>query len=94
MYSIYLGSPGVLGSVVIPAHAQHVLRAVVELREAVELTVAVVDGWLVDTTEGGLGLVGAVEERLENLSTLVKVSGASQVELLCRRTNLILEVCG
>ncbi len=94
MYSIYLGSPGILGSVIIPAHAQHVLRAVVELREAVELAVAVVNGWLVDTAEGGLGLVGAVEERLENLSTLVKVSCASQMELLCRWTDLILQVCG
>lgn len=91
---IHLGSPGILGGVVIPAHAQHILRAVVELREAVELTVVVVDGWLVDTVEGRLGLVGAVEERLENLSALVKVPRASQMELLRGRTNLILQVCG
>lgn len=92
--SIYLGSPGIFGSVIVPAHAQHILRAVVELRKAVKLTVAVVNGWLVDTTQGGLGLIGAVEERLENLSTLVKVSCASQMELLCGWTNLILQVGG
>lgn len=92
--SIYLGSLGIFGSVIISAHAQHVLCAVVELREAVELTVAVVDGWLVDATEGGQGLVSAIEERLENLSALVEVSCASQIELLCRRTDFILQVCG
>lgn len=94
LHCIYLGSPGILWSVIIPAHAQHILRAVVELREAVELTVAVVNGRLVDATEGGLGLVGAVEERLQNLPTQVKVPGASQVELLRRWTDLILQVCG
>lgn len=81
---VYLGSPGIFGSVIVPAHTQHVLCAVVELREAVELTVAVINVWLVDTIERGLGLIGTVEERLENLSTLVKVSCASQIELLCR----------
>lgn len=91
---IYLGSSGIFGSIIIPAYPEHILRAVVELGEAVELTIDVVNGGLVDTTEGGLGLIGAVEEGLENLPTLVKVSCASQVETLCRRTNLILQVCG
>ena len=91
--TIYLGSLGIFGSVIISAHAQHVLRAVIELGEAVELTVAVVDGRLVDATEGGQGLVSAVEERLENLSALVEVPRASQIELLCRRTDFILQVC-
>lgn len=91
---LYLSCLGIFRSVIIPAHAQHILRAVVELREAVELTVAVVNGRLVDTTEGGSGLIGAVEEWLENLATLVKVSCAPQIELLRRWTNLILQVCG
>jgi len=91
---IYLGSVGILGSVVVPSHAQHILRAVVELREAVELTVGVVDGGLVDAAEGAQGLVGAVEERLQNLSALVKVSRASQMQLLRRWTDFIPQVCG
>lgn len=92
--SIYLCSLGIFGGVVIPAHAEHVLRAVVELREAVELTVAVVNVGLVDTTERGLSLVGAVEERLENLPAQVKVSCASQMEPLRRWSDLILQVGG
>ncbi|TNN74295.1 hypothetical protein EYF80_015538 [Liparis tanakae] len=67
---------------------------VVELGEAVELTVGVVDGRLVDAAEGRQGLVGAVEERLQDLSTLVKVSGASHMQLLRRWTDFILQVCG
>ena len=90
----YLSRLCIFWSIIIPAHAQHILRAVVEFREAIELTVAVVNGRLVDTTEGGVGLICVVEERLENLATPVKVSCASQMELLCRWTNLILQVCG
>lgn len=92
--TVTLGSVGILGSVVVPSHAQHILRAVVELREAVELTVGVVDGGLVDAAEGAQGLVGAVEERLQNLSALVKVSRASQMQLLRRWTDFIPQVCG
>lgn len=92
--SIYLGSLGIFGSVIVPSHAEHILRAVVELREAVELTIVVVNGRLVDATEGGLGVIGAVEERLDNQPTLVKVSCTSQMEPLRRWTNLILQVCG
>lgn len=92
--SIYLCSLGIFGGVIIPAHAEHILRAVVELREAVELTVVVVNVGLVDTTERGLSLVGAVEERLENLPAQVKVSCASQMEPLCRWSDLILQVGG
>lgn len=90
--SIYLGSSGIFGSVIIPAHAEHILRAVVELREAIELAIVVVNGRLVDTTERGLGVIGAIEERLENLPTLVKVSCASQMEPLRRWADLILQV--
>lgn len=46
------------------------------------MTVNVVNVRLVDTIQGGLGLVSAVEERLQNEATLVKVSCASQMELL------------
>lgn len=92
--SIYLGCLGIFGSIIIPAHAQYILCAVVELREAIELTIVVVDGGLVHTTEGGVGLIGVVEEWLENLPTLLKVSCASQIEPLGRWTNLILQVCG
>lgn len=92
--SIYLGCLGVFGSIIIPAHAQYILRAVVELREAIELAVVVVDGGLVHTAEGGMGLIGVVEEWLKNLPTLFKVSCASQIEPLGRWTNLILQVCG
>lgn len=90
----YLGGLSIFGSVIIPTHAQHILRTVVEFRETVELTVVVVYLWLVDPTEGGLSLIGAVEKWLKNLSTKVKVPRSSQVELLCRWTNLILQVCG
>lgn len=90
----HLSSLGVFGGVVVPAHAEHVLRAVVELREAVELAVAVVDAGLVDAAEGGLRVVGAVEERLEDLSALVKVPRASQVESLRGRPDLVLQVSG
>lgn len=88
----YLRSLGVLSRIVIPANAQHILGAVVEFREAIELAPVVVDGRLVHTTEGGLGLVGAVEEGLENLSALIEVSRASQVKP--GRANFILKVCG
>lgn len=87
-----LCSPGVLGGVVGATNAQHVLGAVVELREAIELTPVVVDGRLVHPAEGGQGVIGAVEEGLEDQPTPVKVSGASQMEP--RRTDLILKVCG
>lgn len=83
---------GVFGGVVIAAHAQHVLRAVVELGEAVELAVAVVDAGLVDATQGRLSVVGAVEERLEDLSAQVKVPRAPQVEPLRWGSNLVLQV--
>lgn len=66
--SAHLCGLGVFGGVVIAAHAEHVLRAVVELGEAVELAVAVVDAGLVDAAQGGLSVVCAVEERLEDLS--------------------------
>lgn len=89
---MYRGSLGVFGSVIIPSNAQHVLRAVVELREAVELAVGVIDGRLVDSAEGSEGLVGAVEERLQDLSALGKGSGASQMQLLRRWTNFIQQV--
>lgn len=56
----HLGSLGVLRSIIISTHAQHILHAVVELREAIELTVAVVNCRLVDAIEGGLGVIGAV----------------------------------
>lgn len=90
----HLSGLGVFGGVVVPAHAEHVLRAVVELREAVELAVAVVDAGLVDAAEGSLRVVGAVEKRLEDLSALVKVPRASQVESLRGRPDLVLQVSG
>lgn len=92
--SVYLCSPDIFGSIIIPAHAEHILRTVVELREAIELTIAVVNGRLVDTIKGGLGVIGAVEKGLQNLPALVKVSCASQMEPLCGWTDLILQVCG
>lgn len=88
----YLRSLGILSRIVIPANAQHILGAVVEFREAIELTTVIIDCRLVHATEGGLGLIGAVEEWLENLSALVEVSRASQMKP--RRTNFILKVCG
>lgn len=63
---IHLGCLGVFGGTVVSTHAQHVLCTVVELREAIKLAVVVVDHWLIDATDGGLGVIGAVEERLEN----------------------------
>lgn len=92
--SAHLCCLGVFGGVIIPAHAEHVLRAVVELREAVELAVGVVNAGLVDATKRGLSDVGAVEERLEDLSALVKVPCSSQVKSLRGWSNLILQVSG
>lgn len=92
--SVYLCSADIFGSIIIPAHAEHILCAVVELREAIELTIAVVNGRLVDTIKGRLGHIGAVEKWLQNLPTLVKVSCASQMEPLRGWTDLILQVCG
>lgn len=63
---IYLCCLGVFGGIIIPTHAQHILCTVVELREAIKLAVVVAYHWLIDAAEGGLGVVGAVEERLEN----------------------------
>lgn len=91
---IYLGCLGVFGGIIIPTHAQHVFCTVIELREAIKLAVVVGYCWLIDTAEGGLGVVGAVEERLKNESALVKVSRSSQVEPLLGRSNLILQVRG
>lgn len=88
--SAYFCGLGVLGGVVIATHAEHVLRAVVELGEAVELAVAVVDAGLVDAAQRRLSVVGAVEEWLEDLSAQVKVPCASQVESLGWGSNLVL----
>lgn len=94
MVNIYLGSRGIFGSIVIPTHTQNVFCAVIELREAIELAVAVVYCRLVHAVEGAMSVVGAVQEGLENLSALVKVSRASQIQLLRRCPNLIFQVSG
>lgn len=90
--SVHLSSVGIFGGVVVSSHAQHIFSTVVELREAVELAVGEVDGWLVDSVQRGVGVVGAVEERLEQQTAAVEVSSASQVNSLVLRTHLVLEV--
>lgn len=92
--SAHLGGLGVFGGIVITAHAEHVLRAVVELGEAVELAVAVVDAGLVDAAQRRASVVGAVKERLEDLSAQVKVPCASQVESLRWGSDLVLQISG
>lgn len=93
-YSVYLGGSGIFRSIIIPAHTQHVLHAVVELWKAIKLAVAVVNRWLVDAAQGRLGVIGSVEERLENPSALVEVSRPPKVEPLRRRSDLIQQVGG
>lgn len=90
--SVHLSSVGIFGGVVVSSHAQHIFGTVVELREAVELAVGEVDGWLVDSVQRGVGVVGAVEERLEQQTAAIEVSSATQVHPLLLRTHIILEV--
>ncbi len=90
--SVHLSSFGIFGGVVVSSDAQHIFSTVVELREAVELAVGEVDGRLVDSVQRCVGVVGAVEERLEQQTAAVEVSSASQVNSLVLRTHLILAV--
>lgn len=90
VFDSHLCSTGVLCGVVVAPHAQHILGAVVELREAVELAVVEVDGWLVDAIEGGVRLIGAVQKRLQEQAARVKVSGSADVDPLARRTHFVL----
>lgn len=88
----YLGSFSKSSSIIISPHSQDVLGAIVELREAVEFTVLEVDWRLVDTIEGSLCLIGFVHERLEGLSTQVKVSCPPKVQGLPILLDLIFNV--
>lgn len=90
--SVHLSSVGIFGGVVVSSHAQYIFSTVIELREAVELAVGEVDGRLVDSIQWCVGVVGAVEEWLEQQMAAVEVSSASQVNSLVLRTHLILEV--
>lgn len=89
---MYLSSIGIFGGVVVSTHAQHIFSTVVELGEAVELAVGEVDGRLVDSVKRGVGVIGAVEERLEQQTAAVEVSSAAQVHPLVLGTHLILKV--
>lgn len=89
---MYLSSIGIFGGVVVSSHAQHVFSTVVKLREAVELAVGEVDGRLVDSVKRCVGVIGAVEERLEQQTAALEVSCATQVHPLVLRTQLILQV--
>lgn len=75
----YLCSIDIFGGVVISAHTQHILCAVVKLREAIELAVGEVDRGLVDAIQRGVGLVGAVEEGLKLQAALLEISTPTQV---------------
>jgi hypothetical protein len=88
----YLGSLSESSSIVVSPHSQDILGAVVELREAVEFTVLEVDWRLVDAIEGSLGLIGFVHERLQGLSTQVKVSCPLKVQGLPVLLDLIFNV--
>lgn len=92
--AVYLGSLGIFGSVIVSAHAQHVLCAVVELGETKELAVVEVNGRLEDAVQRRRSLIGAVEKGLKPKSAPVKVARAEHVELLFRGADLIPQVCG
>lgn len=76
----HLCSSGELGSAVIAPHAQHILSAVVKLRESVEFAVLEVHGGLEDAVQGALGAVGSVQEGLQQLPAQLEVAGATQVQ--------------
>lgn len=88
----YLGSFSELSSIVVPTHPQDILGAIVELGEAVEFTVLEVDWGLVDSIEGSLCFIGFVHERLEGLSTQVKVACPPKVQGLPILLDLIFNV--
>lgn len=90
MYESHLCSSGVLCGIVVTTHAKHILSAIIELREAVELAVLEVDGWLVDAIEGGVGLVGAVQEWLQEQAARIEVSSSAYVDPLAHRTYFVL----
>lgn len=89
---VYLSSLCIFRGVVISTHAQNVLHAVEELREAIKLAVGVIDDGLVDAAQRRLSAIGAVKEGDKNLPTLVEVARSPQMELLSSRTDLILQV--
>lgn len=90
----YLCSFRKCSSVVVSPHAQHILRAVVEFGKAIELAVLEVNWGLVDPIEGSLCLVGFVHERLESLSTQVKVPSSPQVHSLSVLLDFIFNIQG
>lgn len=88
----YLRSFSECGSIVVSSHPQHILSAVVEFRKAVEFAVLEVNQGLVDPVEGSLRLICFVHERLETLSTQVKVSHSPQVHGLSILLDFIFNV--
>lgn len=90
----YLCSFSKCSSIVVSPHSQHILSAVVEFRKAIEFAVLEVNRGLVDPIEGSLRLVRFVHERLESLSTQVKVSRSPQVYGLSVLLDFIFNVQG
>lgn len=88
----YLCSFSKCGSIVVSSHPQHIFSAVVEFRKAVEFAVLEVNWGLVDPVEGSLSLICFVHERLESLSTQVKVSCSPQVHGLSILLDFIFNV--
>lgn len=76
----HLCSFGELGGAVIAAHPQHILGAVIELGEAIELAALELQGGLEDAVQGALPLAGSVEQRPQQLPALLEVAGAAQVQ--------------
>lgn len=71
---MYLSSVRIFGGVVASSYTQHVFSTVVKLREAIELAVGEVNGRLIDSIERCVGVIGVVEEWLEQYATAFKVS--------------------
>lgn len=88
----YLSSVRIFGGVVASSNTQHVFSTVVKLGEAIELAVGKFNGRLIDSIERCVGVIGVVEEWLEQHATTVKVSRTTQVNLLVLWTHLILDV--
>lgn len=76
----YLSSLGKCWPVVAATNAQHVLGAVEELREAIELAVVEVDWGLVNAIQGGLAGVGAGQQGAQHRPTSSPVSLSSDVK--------------
>lgn len=78
----YLSSLGKCWPVVAATDAQHILRAVKELRETVELAVVEVNRWLVDAIQGGLAGVRASQQGAQHCPTSGPVSFSSDMQHL------------